>query len=209
MQEMVQLPQHLRTRYYFEQSLEVKIQTYFGINDPEKLKRVSRSDPFKVGDEVIVANYASKFVTKHDISKPKKRDDKPTVPEAGKSQEETDSSNINSGNGEVSAPEFEDGSDGDGREPEFEDSSDGDGSEPDTPVVQPQAVGRGRCDVAESFIPVIWPEAVGGGRQDVAEPDAPVVQYRLLAEVGMMQLNPDLMYQMKLHQRLLVEVGMM
>ena len=68
MQEMVQLPEHLRTRYYFEQSLEVKIQIYFGINDPEKLKRVSKSDPFKVGDELIVANYARKPVTKRDVS---------------------------------------------------------------------------------------------------------------------------------------------
>ena len=67
MQEMVQLPEHLRTRYYFEQSLEVKIQIYFGINDPEKLKRVSKSDPFKVGDELIVANYARKPVTKCDM----------------------------------------------------------------------------------------------------------------------------------------------
>ena len=50
---------------------------------------MSKSDPFKVGDELIVANYARKPVTKHDISKPKKTDAKPTVPEAGKSEEET------------------------------------------------------------------------------------------------------------------------
>ena len=68
---MVKLPQQLRMRYYFEQSLEAKIQTYFGINDLEKLKRVSRSDPFKVGDEVVVASYETKDVTKRDISKPK------------------------------------------------------------------------------------------------------------------------------------------
>ena len=53
----------------------------------KSLQRVSRSDPFKVGDEVIVANYERKLVTKHDVSKPKKTDDKPTVPEAGKSEE--------------------------------------------------------------------------------------------------------------------------
>ena len=139
---------------------------------------MSRSDSFKVGDEGIVANYARKPVTKCDVSKPKKTDDKPTVPEAGKSEEETDSSNINSGNGEVSAPEFEDGGDGDGSEPEFEDGSDGGGNESDAPVVQPQAVGRGRHDVAEPVIPVVWPEALGGGRCDVdgSEPAASVVQ---------------------------------
>ena len=179
MQEMVQLPEHLRTRYYFEQSLEVKIQIYFGINDPEKLKRVSRSDPFKVGDEFIVANYARKPVTKRDISKPKKTDAKPAVPEAGKSEEETETethfSNSNSSNGEETTPEFEPG-------------SDGDRSEPTAPVVQPQAVGRGRCDVAEPkpaipnetapdvvggsepAAPVVQPQAVGRGRHDVAEP---------------------------------------
>ena len=118
MQEMVQLPEHLRSRYYFEQSLEVEIQMYFGINDPEKLKTVSKKDPYKVGDELIVANYARKPVTKHDVSKPKKTDAKPTVPEAGKSEEETEthSSNSNSSNGEETTPEFEPGSDGDGSE---------------------------------------------------------------------------------------------
>ena len=135
MQEMVQLLEHLRTRYYFEQSLEVKIQIYFGINDPEKLKRVSKSDPFKVGDELIVANYARKPVTKRDVSKPKKTDAKPTVPEAGKSEEETGtethSSNSNGSDGEETTPEFEPG-------------SDGDRSESDAPVVQPQPVGGGR-----------------------------------------------------------------
>ena len=138
MQEMVQLPEHLRTRYYFEQSLEVKIQIYFGINDPEKLKRVSKSDPFKVGDELIVANYARKPVTKRDVSKPKKTDAEPTVPEAGKSEEETGtethSSNSNGSDGEETTPEFEPG-------------SDGDRSESDAPVVQPQPVGGGRHDV--------------------------------------------------------------
>ena len=138
MQEMVQLPEHLRTRYYFEQSLEVKIQIYFGINDPEKLKRVSKSDPFKVGDELIVANYARKPVTKRDVSKPKKTDAEPTVPEAGKSEEETGtethSSNSNGSDGEETTPEFEPG-------------SDGDRSESDAPVVQPQPVGRGRHDI--------------------------------------------------------------
>ena len=140
MQEMVLLAEHLRTRYYFEQSLEVKIQIYFGINDPENLKRLSRSDPFKVGDELIVANYARQPVTKHDVSKPKKTDAKPTVPEAGKSKEETEtethSSNSTSSNGEETTPEFKP-------------SSDGDRSESNAPVVQPQAVGRGRHDVAK------------------------------------------------------------
>ena len=138
LQEMVQLTEHLRTRYYFEQSLEVKIQIYFGINDPEKLKRVSKSDPFKVGDELIVANYARKPVTKRDVSKPKKTDAEPTVPESGKSEEETGtethSSNSNGSDGEETIPEFEPG-------------SDGDRSESDAPVVQPQPVGRGRHDV--------------------------------------------------------------
>ena len=133
---MVQLLENLRTRYYFEQSLEVKIQIYFGINDPEKLKRVSKT--FKVGDELIVANYARKPVTKRDISKPKKTDAEPTVPEAGKSEEETGtethSSNSNGSDGEETTPEFEPG-------------SDGDRSESDAPVVQPQPVDGGKHDV--------------------------------------------------------------
>ena len=163
MQEMVQLPEHLRTRYYFEQSLEVKIQIYFGINDPEKLKRVSKSDPFKVGDELIVENYARKPVTKRDISKPKKTDAETTVPEAGKSEEktgtETHSSNSNGSDGEESTPEFEPG-------------SDGDRSESEVPVVQPQPVGGGRCDVPA--IPAIRNEP--GSNGDRSESDAPVVQ---------------------------------
>ena len=99
---------------------------------------MSKSDPFKVGDELIVANYARKPVTKHDISKPKKTDAKPTVPEAGKSEEETGtethSSNSNGSDGEETTPEFEPG-------------SDGDRSESDAPVVQPQPVGGGRHDI--------------------------------------------------------------
>ena len=200
MQEMVQLPEHLRTRYYFEQSLEVKIQIYFGINDPEKLKGVSKSDPFKVGDELIVVNYARKPVTKRDVSKPKKTDAKPTVPEAGKSKEETGtethSSNSNGSDGEETTPEFEPSSDVMNR------------SESDAPVVQPQPVGGGRHDVpavpaiqnepgsdgdrSESNAPVVQPQPVGGGRCDIpaipaiqnepgsdgdrSESDAPVVQ---------------------------------
>ena len=46
MQEILRLPQHLRSRYYFEQSLEVKVQRYFNINDPVKLKEMSRKDPY-------------------------------------------------------------------------------------------------------------------------------------------------------------------
>ena len=171
MQEMVQLPEHLKTRYYFEQSLEVKIQIYFGINDPEKLKRVSKSDPFKVGDELIVANYARKPVTKRDVSKPKKTDAKATMPEAGKSEEET------------------------GTETHFEPSSDGDRSESDAPVVQPQPVGGGRHDIpavpairnepapdvvggSEPTAPVVQPQPVGGGRCDIAEPKPAVPTIR-------------------------------
>ena len=174
MQEMVQLLEHLRTRYYFEQSLEVKIQIYFGINDPEKLKRVSKSDPFKVGDELVVANYARKPVTKRDVSKPKKTDAKPTVPEADKTEEETGSethcSNSNGSDAEETTPEFEPGS--------------GDRSESNTLVVQPQPVGGGRHDVpaipairnepapdggggSEPTAPVVQPQPVGGGRHDV------------------------------------------
>ena len=152
---------------------------------------MSRSDPFKVGDELIVANYARKPVTKRDVSKPKKTDAKPTVSEAGKSNEETetDSSNGNGSNGEETAPEFED-------------SSDGDRSEPAAPVVQPQAVGRGRCDVAEPkpavpnetapdviggsepAAPVVQPQAVGRGRHDIAEPKPAVPNETALEVVG-------------------------
>ena len=145
---------------------------------------MSKSDPFKVGDELIVANYARKPVTKHDVSKPKNTDAKPTVPEAGKSEEETGtethSSNSNGSDGEETAPEFEPG-------------SDGDRSESDAPVVQPQPVGRGRRDVpavptiqnepgsdgerSESNAPVVQPQPVGGGRRDIpAIPAIPAIQ---------------------------------
>ena len=79
---------------------KLKYRLTSGLMILKSLQRVSRSDPCKVGDEVIVANYERKLVTKHDVSKPQKTDDKPPVPEAGKSEEETDSSNINSGNGD-------------------------------------------------------------------------------------------------------------
>ena len=190
MQEMVQLPEHLRSRYYFEQSLEVKIQMYFGINDPEKLKTVSKKDPYKVGDELIVTNNTRKPVTKRDISKPKKTDAKPTVPEAGESEEETEthSSNSTGSNGEETTPEFEPG-------------SDGDRSESEAPVVQPQAVGRGKHDVAEPkptvpfetapdvvggsgpTAPVVQPQAVGRGRHDIAEPK-PAIPNETAPDVG-------------------------
>ena len=164
MQEMVQLPEHLRTRYYFEHSLEVKIQIYFGINDPEKLKRV-RKVILSRWVMNSVANYTRKPVTKHDVSKPKKTDAEPTVPEAGKSEEETGtethSSNSNGSDGEETTPEFEPG-------------SDGDRSESDAPVVQPQPVGRGRHDVAEPKPAVpneTAQEVVGGSRRDITSND--------------------------------------
>ena len=56
MQEMLELPEHLRSRYFFEQSLEVKLQQYFDINDTDKLKQVSHSDPYKLGDEEFIKN---------------------------------------------------------------------------------------------------------------------------------------------------------
>ena len=50
-QAMVNLPGHLRTCYFFELHLQVKLQSYFGITDVDKLKLLSESDPNEVGDE--------------------------------------------------------------------------------------------------------------------------------------------------------------
>ena len=178
MKEMVQFPQHLRTRYYFEQSLEVKVQTYFGISDPQKLKKLSASDPFKVGDEVIVAHYEQPAVMKRDLSKP-------TQSASDKNEEGTSSSTTDSDdkstqgsvptNHEETEPEFEDGSAesdanvGGGRD---------DVAKPSLPVVPLEVVGRGSRDVAKCSLPVVQLEVVGRRSHDVAtepkpKPDLP------------------------------------
>ena len=166
MKEMVQFPQHLRTRYYFEQSLEVKVQTYFGISDPEKLNKFSTSDPFKVGDEVIVAHYEQPAVMKRDVSKPTQ-----SSSEEGASSSTTDSDDkCTQGsvptNYEETEPEFEDG------------SAESDIATPSLPVVPSDVVGRGSCDVAKCRLPVVQLEVVGRGSHDVAtepkpKPDLP------------------------------------
>ena len=50
-QEVVNLPANVRTRYYFDQSFEAKIQTYFEITDPKLLKVLSSNQYYQVGCE--------------------------------------------------------------------------------------------------------------------------------------------------------------
>ena len=58
LQEMRDLKENLRTRYYFEQRFESKLQTYFGITDKKIMERYARQADYNVGDELKVAAFA-------------------------------------------------------------------------------------------------------------------------------------------------------
>ena len=76
-QEVVNLPENVRTRYYFDQSFEAKIQTYFKITDPKLLKVLSSNQYYQVGcEKTIKANV--KMQTRSDVqSGVKKSEPKP------------------------------------------------------------------------------------------------------------------------------------
>ena len=55
LQEMRDLKETLRTRYYFEQRFKSKLQMYFGLTDKKIMERYARQADYNVGDELKVA----------------------------------------------------------------------------------------------------------------------------------------------------------